>query len=113
MNDPIPPLSRHTDRFVDRNLFLHALLGLVSYGGRFSAALNRLAPPVQRAGRVPSEPMDRETLVVLGLISIWRRVELELSTWAMDAPTGAPDGRGIARRLADGLLTRAPRSVLR
>jgi hypothetical protein len=111
VHDRIPPLSRHANRFVERNLFLHALLGVISYGHRFSSAMDRLAPQVQRTS-VRFEKTDRETLLVLGLISSWRRIERELSSWGADAAVErAP--RGIARRLARGLRARAPRSVLR
>src|SRR5690349_874027 len=77
-----PLLHRHTEQLSDRELFVHALLGLLSYGQSVRDTLHRIAPKGPREAR--DEP-DAVTYMLLGCLSIERRLLAELSSWRSES----------------------------
>lgn len=85
----IPPLSRRSDAFLERNLFLQAALGIRVYGGRLSAyvegVVRGIEPGPRRAKRgsqAAAPDFERDVLLLVGLISLWRRCEQQLMLWS-------------------------------
>lgn len=99
----IPPLSRRSDAFLERNLFLQAALGIRVYGGRFSAyvesVVRGIEPGPRRAKRgsgAAAPNFERDVLLVLGLLGLWRRCEEQLMLWS-DAGERAAVASTVAR----------------
>lgn len=109
----IPALHRHRARFVEENLFLHALLGLLSYGRKLESGLAALATESAVHAESEARPARRATseaplLAVLGALGLWRRTRSVIEDWAEEAgPTPLP-----AEELAS-TGGEPPRSLLR
>jgi hypothetical protein len=92
--------QHHGDEFVERNAWLHALLGLESWGRAFDALLDAHAPPGR--GGDPVEPAAADARLVdfvLGLASL--RATLGRHLAAASARAGAaPPARAVG---AEGL----------
>lgn len=104
----IPPLHRHDNLFAERNLFLHALLGLVSCARRTKGFVLAVAAQADDPV-VPATPQrktelrphgDSRVYLLLGVVSLWRRIDREFTTWVSQASAPAPAGQrpGSPRR---------------
>lgn len=102
-----PRLHEHVDRFLERNTFAHAALGLLSYGGRFEAFWDSVLAGV-RPERTPAAEAAREVYVVLGALHVTRRVRGILTAFAREPPAHEPP-----RARPAGPRARVPRRVLR
>lgn len=116
MNAPrsVPRLHEHRDLFTERNLFLHALLGTLSFGTQFASYVERVA---DTASEPPSTGSSRSVYAVLGVLSLWRRIEAELVSWGgprteLDA-SGASSPEPSTRGVASAEELRTPRMILR
>jgi hypothetical protein len=74
-------LGLRTADFRDRDAFLHALLGMISYGLKLDAALGRLP---DRPSYAPGS--DQQIDVILGVICLWEKAKSELSYWRETSP---------------------------
>lgn len=100
-------LHRHVDRFLERNVFAHAALGLSSFGGRFEAFWESVVDGVPAAPpKRPAPP--REVFVVLGALRLSRHLSALLAGFAREAAVPA-----VTRRSAIEARFRVPRRVLR
>jgi hypothetical protein len=100
-------LHRTSDEFDERNLFLQASLGMISFVRRVERliddaaveAQDRVAPqpgPVNGSESTGSDPCVD---LVLGLVAFTQRVHHHLEQWCVVAPRRAPaDSAGGARR---------------
>jgi len=79
----IPPLSRRGNAFLERNLFLHAVLGVRVFGERFSTYVQHVAREAEPAAPAGLATPPREVLLLLGLLSLWRRCERQLDAWSI------------------------------
>jgi hypothetical protein len=80
-------IHQHDAAFADRDSFLFAVLGLISWGERADRLLERLK--VETAP--PAASVTRDVYVVLGLISAWQRAERELKAWAPKRHRSPPE----------------------
>lgn len=109
----VPRLHEHENRFTERNLFLHALLGTLSLGRRFESYVERVA---DTAGEPPSTGTSRSVYAVLGALSLWRRIEAELASWGVAGAASAEvasDPESGAHGEAASEELRTPRRILR
>ena len=86
----VPRLHEHVSRFVERNAFLHATLGVLSVGERFQAYCEELVrdaqpEPASRARSAPSE-----IFVLLGALSLQRKLSGVLAAFAREDAGRAP-----------------------
>ncbi|HXS19329.1 MAG TPA: hypothetical protein VN764_19160 [Polyangiaceae bacterium] len=98
-----PPLQRHADRFEERNSFIFALLGVVSWANASSALMQATlgtataAGAVSDAGAAPDAASQGgdPTLVegLLGLVKLERTAAAIILSWAEQAivPKDNPD----------------------
>jgi hypothetical protein len=108
----VPHLHRHADQFVERNLFLHALLGLVSIGDRFEAFFRELTARDDGAESGESSSPGSEVYLVLGALSLFRRVRSEIADWAQGASVDDPRA-DPTRASPRGVSARPRRDLLR
>lgn len=80
-------LDTRPDEFDHRNLFLHALLGLISAGKKLDAALGSESP---EAGLsiTPADDNDDWLFCVLGMVSFHQRLHHHLGS--VEAPPPSP-----------------------
>ncbi len=78
----IPPLSRRGNAFLERNLFLHAVLGLREFGQRFSAYIEYAVQDTRASSPETTPGFERDVLLVVGLVNLWRRCEQQLDVWS-------------------------------
>jgi hypothetical protein len=75
-----PDLHSHVDRLSDRELFVHALLGIIGYGKRVESVLTLIVEGARP--RPPSDlPCSDRIYAVLGCISLTSSLRAELSRW--------------------------------
>lgn len=100
----ITPIHRHLERLSDRELFVHALLGLISVGDRIERGLDACLPRSQSRNRSVhrDQPIDTVTLLLLGCLSLRQRLLTELSSWQVSTPSVAP--RAVELESAGSLL---------
>jgi hypothetical protein len=105
----IPKLQEHESAFVERDLFLHALLGVLSVGKRFEAWLEAVMPVPTSPERVEGGAApSRDVALVLGAISFWKKAGAHVRALALEA-LPVERGRVSPRRRVDG----PPRILLR
>jgi hypothetical protein len=79
--------QHHGDEFVERNAWLHLLLGLESWGRAFDALLDAHAPPSARAAE--SDPADTRLVdFVLGLAALRATLRRHLAAATAGAQPG-------------------------
>jgi hypothetical protein len=84
-------LGHHDDSFDARNLYLHLILGALSYGRRLEAC-------VARPSEHPPAPVDDDLLdAALGLVALARDVRARCDEAAREAPTAAPAEPTVTR----------------
>ncbi len=104
------------DQLVERNLFVHASLGLLAFGRRLEGFVARylLAPPaappgyeIRSAEATSPGAVPIAVLGVLGALSMVRRIESVLGDWALEAQqiSGACE--------SGGYRSAGPRDLLR
>ena len=93
-------LDLREPEYRDRDAFLYALLGIVSYGAKLEAAL-RKAP----AGPELAPCADWQVDAVLGLVVLWRKAKVQLDEWR-DAACLPPANAEPAFTDADGTTWR-------
>jgi hypothetical protein len=87
----VPILDDREPEYRDRDAFVYALLGLISYGRRIERALSGLD------ARAPAKAQASSSVyVALGAVSLSRRLTRELLTWIESA---RPD-EGVQRHRA-------------
>lgn len=104
----VPRLHEHVSRFVERNAFLHAALGMLAVGARFEAFCQELTGDVKPASVARARAAPAEVYVVLGALSLAGKIRGVLSGFAREARR-APEPR--SERPARPL--HVPRRVLR
>jgi len=77
----VPRLHQHGDLFVERNLFLHAVLGGISIARKAEAYLERSLSSEASAPE-PAESDETTLLLVLGVLSLGHTLERVVSSWA-------------------------------
>jgi hypothetical protein len=87
----VPHVQKHENAFVERNLFLHALLGLISFGNRFETFVKTTASELDCP--LSEEPVaHRDVYLLLGALSICRRIRSELALWCEEPREPSADG---------------------
>lgn len=89
----VPPLQRHRPKFAERNTFVHALLGLVSYCGQLSRAA-AVAEPRREPAPGPHRP---EIELLLGVLSMGETLKRIVGEWAAEDLVRAvpPESAGV------------------
>ena len=90
----VPRLHQHGDLFVERNLFLHAVLGGISIARKAEAYLER-ALSSEATSAEPTESDENTLLLALGVLSLGHALERVVSTWAKQ---GAEEASRSLRR---------------
>jgi hypothetical protein len=104
----VPRLHEHKSRFVERNAFLHASLGLLSVGSRFEAFCEELTRDVEPLPAARPRPAPVEVFLVLGALSLASKLRGVLERFARE---GTPAVEPRAERATSRL--HVPRRVLR
>jgi hypothetical protein len=82
-------LHSHTQCLSDRDLFVHALLGLLSVSERLERAMTEVAHSV--VGKTRRAQAPNAVYAVLGCISLAKGLRAELATWrAIDDASRGP-----------------------
>jgi hypothetical protein len=104
----VPRLHEHLNRFVERNTFLHASLGMLAVGARFEAFCEELTRDVKPAPMARALSSPAEVYTVLGALSLARKLREVFSGFAREGARAAePRTERAARHL------HVPRRVLR
>jgi hypothetical protein len=81
-------IQQHRQLFTERNLFLHALLGLLSSGTTFVRFLERTGETESEA---PAGGASDSVYLLLGALSLFDRVKSELGRWSSEVPVALSD----------------------
>jgi hypothetical protein len=104
----VPRLHEHVSRFVERNAFLHATLGVLSMGERFQAYCEELVRDAQPEPATRARTVPGEIFVLLGALSLHRKLGGVLTAFAREG-----DGKQPARPARVAPDFPVPRRVLR
>ncbi|MDB4932435.1 MAG: hypothetical protein JWM10_4919 [Myxococcaceae bacterium] len=87
--------QHHGDEFVERNAWLHLLLGFASWARAFDALLDAHAPAREAASEPADDPADAQLIdFVLGLASMRATLRRHLVA-AAEGGRPAPTGRAV------------------
>jgi hypothetical protein len=104
----VPRLHEHVSRFVERNAFLHATLGVLSVGERFQAYCEELARDAQPEPATRARSAPSVVFVLLGALSLQRKLQSVLAAFAREG-----DGKTPRRSAHVAPDFPVPRRVLR